>query len=88
MLPRPILDKKKVGLEMPYSRWLRSELRDLVDDYLGPERVAATGLLRPEAVRRLVDEHQTLRRDHGRALWGLLNYLMWWELCGVARSAA
>jgi asparagine synthase (glutamine-hydrolysing) len=88
VLPRPILDKKKVGLEMPYSRWLRSELRDLVDDYLGPERVAATGLLRPEAVRRLVDEHQTLRRDHGRALWGLLNYLMWWELCGVGRSSA
>ena len=42
MLPQAILDKKKVGLEMPYSRWLRSELKDLVDTYLGRERVTAS----------------------------------------------
>lgn len=80
VLPREILDKKKVGLEMPYSRWMRHELRDLVESYLGEERVAASGLFRPEAVRRLVDEHQAARVDHGRALWGLLNYMMWLEL--------
>jgi asparagine synthase (glutamine-hydrolysing) len=80
VLPREILEKKKVGLEMPYSRWFRVELRDVVDDYLGPERVEASGLFRPEAVRHLVDEHQRGSADHGRALWGLLNYMMWLEL--------
>ncbi len=83
LLPKSILDKKKVGLEMPYSTWLRRELRDLVDLHLGPERIAATGLLRPEGVRQLVDEHLAMRRDHGRALWGLLNYMMWWDRAGV-----
>jgi asparagine synthase (glutamine-hydrolysing) len=80
VLPRAILDKKKVGLEMPYSRWLRRELKDLVDIHLGRERVTASGLFAYEAVKRLVDEHQTARVDHGRALWGLLNYMMWFEL--------
>lgn len=80
VLPAEILNKKKVGLEMPYSRWMRAELRDLVDDYLGPERVAASGLFRPEAIRALVDEHQSRAVDHGRALWGLLNYMMWLDL--------
>ncbi len=80
ILPREILDKKKVGLEMPYSLWMRHELRDLVETYLGRERVAACGLFRPEAVQRLVDEHQASRVDHGRALWGLLNYMMWFDL--------
>jgi asparagine synthase (glutamine-hydrolysing) len=80
VLPREILAKKKVGLEMPYSRWLRAELRDLVDDYLGPERVGATGVFDPAAIQRLVGEHQTAQADHGRALWGLLNYMMWLEL--------
>jgi asparagine synthase (glutamine-hydrolysing) len=79
-LPRVILDKKKVGLEMPYSRWCRRELKDLVDGYLGEERIAACGLFRPDAVRRLVGDHQAGRADHGRALWGLLNYMMWLEL--------
>jgi len=80
VLPREILDKKKVGLEMPYSRWLRTELKDLVDTYLGRERVSASGLFEPRAIERLVNEHQAARADHGRALWGLLNYMMWLEL--------
>lgn len=79
VLPKSILDKKKVGLEMPYSRWFRGELRDLLDDYLSRERAEATGLFRPDALRALVDEHQAGRFDHGRALWGLLNYMMWLE---------
>jgi asparagine synthase (glutamine-hydrolysing) len=86
LLPAPILAKKKVGLEMPYSRWLRGELRDLLDVYLDPDALASTGLLRPDAVARLVEEHVAMRYDHGRALWGLLNYMMWWETSGVERG--
>ena len=79
-LPPAVLNKKKVGLEIPYSRWFKHELRDLLLSYLAPDRLAATGIFRPPAVQALVDEHLTGRRDHGRALWGLLNYMMWLEL--------
>jgi asparagine synthase (glutamine-hydrolysing) len=79
-LPREILDKKKVGLEMPYSRWFRHELRDLVHDYLGPERVEACGLFQTRGIHALLAEHEQGRADHGRAIWGLLNYMMWLEL--------
>jgi asparagine synthase (glutamine-hydrolysing) len=80
ILPPEILNKKKVGLEMPYSRWFKSELKDMIEHYLGPEKISDRGLLRPEAVRALVEEHMEGRRDHGRALWGLLNYMVWLEL--------
>ncbi len=79
LLPRAILDKKKVGLEMPYSRWFRGELSDVLEDYLSRERVAGTGLFRPEAMAALKDEHLAGRRDHGRALWGLVNFMIWHE---------
>jgi asparagine synthase (glutamine-hydrolysing) len=80
ILPPEILNKKKVGLEIPYSRWFKSELKDLLMRYLGPQNIAERGLLKPEAVQALVDDHLTGRRDHGRALWGLLNYMIWLEL--------
>jgi asparagine synthase (glutamine-hydrolysing) len=80
ILPAEILDKKKVGLEMPYSRWFKHELKDLLATYLGPERITDTGLFRVEAVQMLVSDHLAGRVDHGRALWGLLNYMMWLEL--------
>jgi asparagine synthase (glutamine-hydrolysing) len=79
-LPGPILNKKKVGLEMPYSRWLKRELNDLLMRYCGPRAIGDCGLFRPEAVQGLIDEHMAGRRDHGRALWGLLNYMMWLDL--------
>jgi asparagine synthase (glutamine-hydrolysing) len=80
ILPAEILDIKKVGLEMPYSRWFKHELKDLLTSYLGPKRISDTGLFRVEAVQTLVADHLAGRVDHGRALWGLLNYMMWLEL--------
>ena len=69
-----------MGLEMPYSNWIRGEMSDLADSILGEDRVQNTGLLRPEPVRRLLTEHKQMRVDHGRALWGLINFVVWHEL--------
>ena len=79
-LPKSTLRRKKLGLEMPYSRWFKGELRDFLVDHLSPERLTATGIFRPEPVQRLIDDHMAERVDNGRALWGLLNYMMWLEL--------
>jgi asparagine synthase (glutamine-hydrolysing) len=80
ILPAEILNKKKVGLEMPYSRWFKKELKDLIGHYLGTKNVSDRGLFRPEAVQALVNAHLEGRRDNGRALWGLLNYMVWLDL--------
>ena len=80
ILPPSILKKKKVGLEMPYSAWFKKELKDVLLSYCGAKRISETGLFRPEAVKCMIDEHLAGRYDHGRTLWGLLNFLVWHEL--------
>jgi len=80
ILPAEILNKKKVGLEMPYSRWFKNELKDLIEHYLGPKNISDRRLFKPEVVQSLVKEHMEGRRDNGRALWGLLNYMIWLEI--------
>lgn len=80
VLPDEILNKKKVGLEMPYSKWLRNELKDVLLDYCSRSRLSESGLFRPASVQKLVDQHMAGTRDHGRALWGVLNFLMWSDL--------
>jgi asparagine synthase (glutamine-hydrolysing) len=79
LLPLEILNKKKVGLEIPYSRWLKHELNDQLMTYCGPARMADIGLFRPEAVTQLIQQHLAGQRDNGRALWGLLNFMIWHE---------
>lgn len=80
LLPASIIKKKKVGLEMPYSRWLRKELKDIALDYLNPSRLSSTGLFNARGVEKLWQQHDRGEMDHGRALWGILNYMMWHEM--------
>lgn len=80
LLPGSVIRKKKVGLEMPYSKWIRSELREITMEYIEPARLSATGLFNSDGVKKLWEEHDSMRVDHGRALWGILNYMMWHEM--------
>jgi asparagine synthase (glutamine-hydrolysing) len=78
-LPSSIINRKKMGLEMPYSSWMRGPLRSMTEAILESDRVGATGILRPEPIMRLLTEHMSMKVDHGRALWGLINLVLWHE---------
>jgi len=79
-LPREILGKKKIGLEMPYSEWFCGELRELLLDYLSPASLRSIPFLCAPFVEAVIDEHFKRRRDRGRELWGLLNFVVWYRL--------
>jgi len=77
VLPPTVVNRRKQGFMIPLSRWLRTTLRDLVDDTLAPERVRARGLWRPEVVARLVSEHLAGARTHGDRIWTLVVLELW-----------
>jgi asparagine synthase (glutamine-hydrolysing) len=87
-LPDAVLRKKKIGLEMPYSRWMRKDLREFAAEVLLSPGVRTIGLFDAVGIQKLWDEHQAMTVDHGRALWGLLNYLLWYDLYVHRRNAA
>jgi asparagine synthase (glutamine-hydrolysing) len=78
-LPSSIINRKKMGLEMPYSSWMRGPLRSMTETILESDRVGATGILQPEPIMRLLTEHMSMKVDNGRALWGLINLVLWHE---------
>ncbi|MDA8121970.1 MAG: asparagine synthase-related protein, partial [Deltaproteobacteria bacterium] len=79
LVPRKLLDRPKMGFGIPLGRWLRNELRPLLSEYLGEDRVRREGFLLPAGVSRFVDEHLSGRRDHQHRLWALLVFAMWRE---------
>ncbi|MDX6505130.1 MAG: hypothetical protein QOE29_2255, partial [Gaiellaceae bacterium] len=79
-LPARIAGRRKAGFGVPISRWLREDLRPMVGDLLLDERARSRGQLRPETVKRLLDEHMSGRRDHGHRLWCLLMLELWQRL--------
>ena len=74
-----MIEKKKVGLEIPYSIWICGPWRTFVSELLDPQRLDATGIIQGQAVRRMLDDHWGGRCDFGRPLWGLMNLAIWHE---------
>jgi asparagine synthase (glutamine-hydrolysing) len=76
-VPREYLERPKQGFAVPVRKWLKGELRGLIDQHLDPGRIAADGIFEAGAVRRL-----RARFDAGDALseqklWLLLAFQMW-----------
>ncbi len=76
-LPSEILAQKKLGFISPASQWLCGGLRELVRDTLTEPALRRSGLLDARQVQRLIDEHLSMRHDHGRQLWSLLALTLW-----------
>lgn len=79
-LPEVINHRRdKLGHSVPLKNWLRADgaLGKAVKTTLRSEQFHARGILRPEAVERLIDEHDTRRENHSHRLWGFFVLEHW-----------
>ncbi len=79
LLPRQVLHRPKLGFNIPYKNWLRTDLRGLMLDALAPTRLRQQGIFDPVYVQSLIDEHLSVKRDHAHKLWQLLMFQLWAE---------
>jgi asparagine synthase (glutamine-hydrolysing) len=80
LLPEQTLKRGKLGFNPPMGIWLRGPLRPLVDRLLEPGRVAREGFFEPAAVKALVEEQRSGRRDVSLQVWSLVVFQCWQEL--------
>jgi asparagine synthase (glutamine-hydrolysing) len=76
-LPREIIHRKKAGFSLPLARWLREDLRRMVDELLAPETLRRQGWFAPSVVEELKAEHLARRRNNSTALWALMMFQLW-----------
>ena len=78
LLPDEILAKRKQGFSPPDESWYRSASGEPIRDLLLEPRSLERGWFRPEAVRRVLEEHFEARRNHRLLIWSLLCF-EWWN---------
>ncbi|MBX3610157.1 MAG: amidotransferase 1, exosortase A system-associated [Hydrogenophaga sp.] len=74
MLPNDVLYRPKMGFSVPLAAWLRGPLSQRTREAVLGDRLADTGLFRPEQLKRMVDEHQRGVVDHATPLWMLMMF--------------
>ncbi len=79
LIPPSILTRPKMGFGVPLDRWFRGELKAELRAVLLDPVALGRGLFRPEAVARLIDDHESGRRDNAYRLWALLMLELWFR---------
>ncbi|UFS69125.1 asparagine synthase (glutamine-hydrolyzing) [Geomonas sp. RF6] len=76
LLPESVFNRPKQGFTVPLDCWFRSELKGLAEESLLREEAMGEYLDRA-VVRRIWEEHQDGRENHGTLLWALLMLALW-----------
>ncbi len=78
-LPREIVYRPKASFSAPLRAWVRNDLQELINDVLVRGELAGSGMIRPGALRRLIDDEQAGREDHAKQIWQLLTLELWYR---------
>jgi len=81
-VPPGLYERPKHGFGVPMAKWLRNDMKYLLDDYLSSERLKKEGLFNIEIVKQTIEEHLSCKKDHWHKLWTLISFEMWKEQYG------
>ena len=76
-IPSELLHRPKQGFQLPLVDWMRREMKESVLQILLEPRTLQRGYFKPRAVRALVEEHLSKRRNRSGLLWRLLVLELW-----------
>jgi asparagine synthase (glutamine-hydrolysing) len=87
-LPPSILQRKKVGFDIPAHDWLRGCLRSLMMDVLLDSSSDHEALFRRQVIETYVRQHLERQINVGYHLWGLMVLFLWMKKWGIQAAAS
>lgn len=78
-VPEKLFNRPKQGFAIPLSKWLKKELRYLIDDYLNTETLKSTGIVNPEMVNQLLKEFFNGKDYLYNRIWLLIVLHKWFK---------
>ena len=79
ILPRSLHNRPKWGFEMPVSKWLKSDLKYLIDEYLSRDLIVKQGVFNYDIIKRLVNNLILNRSDTSWQIWNLIVFQVWYS---------
>jgi asparagine synthase (glutamine-hydrolysing) len=76
-LPPSVLNRKKVGFDIPAHEWLRGPLRSMMVETVTAGAREHSGLFHPAAIDAVMQRHLAKRSNLGYQLWGLMVLFLW-----------
>jgi len=79
-LPSEIVDRRKVGFEVPLAQWFRGKLREMCYDRICRSNGLAKQIFSEKELKKILDDHCSCRKDNFLKIWTLLGLSIWNDL--------
>jgi asparagine synthase (glutamine-hydrolysing) len=80
LLPKEIVERRKMGFAIPIDKWFRNDLRGLAYDTLLDNNKEIESYLNQKFMRYMIDAHCSSSANYGGKLWMLVNFVLWHEM--------
>jgi asparagine synthase (glutamine-hydrolysing) len=76
---KDIMDRPKMGFDLPIYKWLREDLSYLIDEFLSPKCVKEYGCFNAEQVSKIVTSFRAGTLRYESIIWRLIHFQMWYK---------
>ena len=71
--------RPKASFSAPLRAWVRNDLQEVINDVLVGGELMGSGMIRADALRRLIQDEQAGREDRAKQIWQLLTLELWYR---------
>ena len=78
-LPHEIVYRPKASFGAPLRGWVRNDLQEIINDVLVRGELVGSGMIRADALDRLIQDERAGRADNAKQIWQLLTMELWYR---------
>ncbi len=78
-IPQAMMDRPKMGFAIPIAKWLKVDLKEIVETYLHPNKIAQYNILNAVEVANYKKYFYEGKNDLAPKIWYILMFQMWCE---------
>ncbi|HET7017728.1 MAG TPA: asparagine synthase (glutamine-hydrolyzing) [Streptosporangiaceae bacterium] len=78
-LPAEIVHRPKASFSAPLRAWVKEDLHEVIQDVLVAGELVDCGMIRRDALTRLIGDEQSGHQDRSKQIWQLLTLELWYR---------
>lgn len=78
-VPSKLMDRPKVGFDLPLNKWISEDLYYLIDEYLNIDKIKQSNVFNSSVVNEIIIEFRKGTLHYKDIIWRLVSFQMWYQ---------